>query len=89
MGLGGKVRKLPKGLGCAACQGTGYQGRTGVFEVLEITPELRELILARSGEAALTEAALATGMTTLKLGGVQKVQDGITTIAEVNRVLDF
>jgi len=89
LGLAGKVRKLTKGIGCASCHGTGYQGRTGVFEVLEITPEIRDLVLQGASEARLAEAALGTGMTTLKQGGVQKVLDGVTTIAEVNRVLDF
>lgn len=89
LGLAGKVRKLTKGLGCAACHGTGYQGRTGVFELLEITPDIRQQILDGASEAELTETAIGKGMTTLKQGGVQKVLDGITTIAEVNRVLDF
>ena len=89
LGLAGKVRKLTKGLGCAECHGTGYQGRTGVFEVLDIAPDIRELILEGASEVQLAEAAVANGMTTLKQGGVQKVLDGITTIAEVNRVLDF
>ena len=74
-----------KGRGCDKCNGTGYKGRTGLYEVMEITDELRELILI--GESALTlrKRAIETGMITLRGSGLQKIRDGVTTIEEVVR----
>jgi len=83
------TKTLVRGTGCPACQGTGYQGRTGIFEVLETNPDIRNLILERAPERKIQKAAVAQGMSLLHQGGRQKVLEGITTTAEMNRVLDL
>jgi len=87
--LPGDVTALRSGRGCTACQGTGYQGRTGVFELLHTNPEIRDLILERAPESRIEEAAVSNGMTLLHEGGRQKVLEGTTTPQELNRVLDL
>jgi general secretion pathway protein E len=72
--------------GCEHCGGTGYRGRQGVFEVLEITGKLRELISARADAVALDEAARRDGMTTMIDDAVAKCRAGLTSAAEVLRV---
>ncbi len=75
--------KTYKGKGCQTCNGTGSKGRVGLYEVMEMTDELRELILI--GESALTlrKKAIEQGMITLRGSGLQKIREGITTIEEV------
>jgi general secretion pathway protein E len=73
--------------GCDACAGTGYQGRTGLFELLLIGDELRRLILSNVDAASLRAAAIGRGMTTLKEAGARCVAAGRTTIDEVVRVM--
>lgn len=75
-----------EGAGCPECDGTGYRGRVGLYEILEINREIRELINKRVSEEVITEAALKAGMTTLMADGVNKISAGITTIEEVVRV---
>jgi general secretion pathway protein E len=77
---------LRAGRGCDACGGTGYRGRTGIFELLAITDEIRELILARADSGAIRSRAVAGGMTLLREDGWEKVRRGVTTIEEVIRV---
>ena len=72
--------------GCDHCSGTGYRGRTGVFELLEITDQVRGLIGARSDSGTLTQAATAAGMTTMFEHAVAKCRAGVTSAAEVLRV---
>jgi general secretion pathway protein E len=74
--------------GCALCGGTGYRGRVALFEVMPINEELRSLTLGRASSEALHRAALAAGMQSLLQDGLGKVQDGVTTLAEVRRVVD-
>jgi len=81
-----KVKKISYGEGCKNCNHTGYFGRTGVYEVLSINEEIRELILKRSSSAEIKEKAIELGMTTMLEDGIQKVIKGITTIEEVLRV---
>ncbi len=76
---------LLRGRGCASCNQTGYRGRIGLFEVMEITPEIREMILARASVFELRRKALEQGMLTLRRSGLQKVLAGITTLEEVLR----
>jgi type II secretory ATPase GspE/PulE/Tfp pilus assembly ATPase PilB-like protein len=79
---------LARGRGCAACRDTGYRGRTGIFELLVMTDELRQALLKSPNAATLRELALAQGMATLKQDGWRKVQAGITTVEEVLRVAE-
>ena len=78
--------RLYRGLGCKVCGQTGYHGRIGIFEVLEITEDIRHLIIARAASDAIVEAARRQGMTTLLEDGVDKVTRGVTTLSEVIRV---
>lgn len=75
-----------KGMGCRICSQTGYVGRIGIFEVLEMNDEIKTLLLQRASSDAITEAAVKAGMTTLFDDGMKKVFDGITTFEEVIRV---
>jgi general secretion pathway protein E len=72
--------------GCERCSGTGYRGRTGVFEVLEITDEIRELMQSRLDSGAITRAAMGAGMTTMFQDGAAKCLARVTSAAEVFRV---
>ena len=79
-------RVVPKkGTGCERCNGTGYKGRVGLYEVMEITEELRELILVGASGLELKRKAVEDGMVTLRRSGLRKVMDGVTTIEEVVR----
>jgi len=77
---------LREGRGCEACGGTGYRGRTGIFELLRITDGIREKILARADTGSIRERAVAEGMSLLREDGWRKVRAGVTTIEEVIRV---
>ncbi len=74
-----------KGKGCEHCNHTGYKGRVGLYEVMEITEELRELILVGASALELRRKAMDDGMITLRRSGLLKVMEGITTIEEVAR----
>jgi type II secretory ATPase GspE/PulE/Tfp pilus assembly ATPase PilB-like protein len=76
-----------EGMGCAYCNRTGYLGRTGVFEIFDITQKAKEMIGKRESLAAIRKSALAAGMTTLTDAGTDKVRAGITTYTEVMRIL--
>ncbi len=80
-----KKRPIYKGAGCSACQNTGYRGRLGVFEMIEMNNELRELSFKRAPTSALRKAAKASGMRTLAEDGILKIFKGITTPEEVSR----
>src|SRR3990170_2333453 len=74
-----------KGKGCDRCNNSGYKGRVGLYEVMEITDELRELILVGASALELRKKAIDEGMITLRRSGLQKVMEGVTTIEEVAR----
>ena len=74
-----------KGNGCERCNDTGYKGRVGLYEVMEITEELRELILVGASALELRRKAVDEGMITLRRSGLRKVMEGVTTIEEVAR----
>jgi len=74
-----------KGSGCDHCNGTGYKGRMGLFEVMEISEELRELILVGASGLELRRKAIDEGMITLRQSGLRKVKEGVTSIEEVVR----
>ncbi len=77
--------KPKKGTGCEKCNKTGYKGRVGLYEVMEITDELRELILVGASALELRRKAIEEGMITLRGSGLRKIKDGVTTIEEVLR----
>jgi type IV pilus assembly protein PilB len=74
-----------KGKGCEKCNHTGYKGRVGLYEVMEVTEELRELILVGASALELRRKAVDEGMITLRGSGLRKVKEGVTTIDEVVR----
>jgi type IV pilus assembly protein PilB len=74
-----------KGSGCDRCNRTGYKGRVGLYEVMEISEELRELILVGASGPELRRKAVDEGMITLRQSGLRKVKLGVTTIEEVVR----
>jgi type IV pilus assembly protein PilB len=74
-----------KGRGCDRCNQTGYKGRVGLYEVMEIAEELRELILVGASGLELRRKAIDEGMITLRQSGLRKVKEGVTTIEEVVR----
>ncbi len=77
--------QLVRGRGCSSCRRSGYRGRTGLFEVMEITSELREMILVGASALELKRKALESGMATLRQSGLRKVAAGVTTLEEVLR----
>jgi type II secretory ATPase GspE/PulE/Tfp pilus assembly ATPase PilB-like protein len=78
--------KLYRGQGCDQCNGTGYKGRIGIFEILPVTPAIEGLLLKRVPASEIKNAAIKEGMLTMKQDGILKVLDGITTLEEVWRV---
>jgi type IV pilus assembly protein PilB len=74
------------GKGCATCNGSGYKGRTALYEVMRFTDDLRELVLQGASSAELKVAAIKGGMSSLRMEGISKVLKGVTTIEEIMRV---
>lgn len=77
---------LWRGAGCAQCLGTGYLGRTGIYELLMVTEKIKATVLRNPDSGSITKAALSEGMRTLRQDGARKVKAGKTTIEEVLRV---
>ncbi|HUS57434.1 MAG TPA: type II secretion system ATPase GspE [Planctomycetota bacterium] len=75
-----------EGAGCRECSGTGYKGRLGIFEMLEMTSEMRELAFRKASTNKLRDEAIVSGMRTLRDDGVRKVISGLTTIEELLRI---
>ena len=75
-----------KGAGCRTCNGTGYKGRVALYEVMRFTDGLKEMVLQGSSTAELKAAAIKQGMITLRMAGIGKVLDGVTTTEEILRV---
>jgi type IV pilus assembly protein PilB len=80
-----KTVKIYKGKGCSKCTNTGYKGRVGLYEVMEITDDIRELILIGASALELRKRAIEQGMFTLRQSGLIKIKNGVTTIEEVVR----
>ena len=80
-----KKLKTYKGKGCSTCNNTGYKGRIGLYEVLEVTDEIRELILIGASALELRKKAIDDGMVSLRESGLHKIRNGVTTIEEVVR----
>src|SRR5450755_2205571 len=80
-----KTVQVMKGKGCATCNKTGYKGRTGLYEVMEVDDEIRELVLVGASAVELKKKAIERGMITLRRSGLMKVAQGWTTLEEVAR----
>ena len=80
-----KTLKTYKGKGCSTCNNTGYKGRIGLYEVMEINDEIRELILIGASSLELRKKAIEDGMITLRESGLHKIRGGLTTLEEVVR----
>jgi type IV pilus assembly protein PilB len=80
-----KSLKTYKGSGCKTCNNTGYKGRIGLYEVMEVTDEIRELILIGASALELRKRAIEDGMITLRESGLAKIRNGVTTLEEVVR----
>ncbi len=74
-----------KGKGCDKCNNTGYKGRVGLYEVMEVTDDVRELVLIGASALELRRKAVEDGMITLRRSGLRKVMEGVTTVEEVAR----
>lgn len=84
-----KDLKFYQGKGCEACQGLGYKGQVGIFEILSVIPEIEELILTgQASEYSVRKAALKAGMITMAQDGILKGLAGITSVEEVFRVIE-
>ena len=78
-----KGKKFHYGRGCSKCNGTGYRGRTGVFEIMVFNDEIRDLVMNQASTAVLRSAGQKAGMRLLRDNGLEAIYDGITTIDEV------
>jgi type IV pilus assembly protein PilB len=77
--------KAYKPAGCNVCHNTGYKGRIGLYEVMEVTDEIKNLILAKAQSKEIKKKAIEQGMITLRRSGLLKIKEGITSIEEVLR----
>ena len=84
----GKRLKIKRGKGCVKCRNTGYLGRTGLFEVLQVTPRIQRLINERASTQEIKREALNDGMLTLREYGIKKIAEGLTTPEEVLALTD-
>jgi type IV pilus assembly protein PilB len=78
--------QLLKGAGCKTCNGSGYKGRVALYEVMKFTETLKEMVLQGASTAELKTAAIKNGTKTLRMSGIEKILQGITTVEEVGRV---
>lgn len=84
---GSPAKMLYSGEGCDSCSGTGYQDRVGVFELLEVTDELKQLIVRHASIEKLTSQAVKQGMRPMRTEAIRLVDEGITTVAELLRTI--
>ncbi len=84
--LGGVGSEWREAVGCSHCFGHGYSGRTGIHEVVEVTPALQEMILQGASQQAMLKQALSQGTRTLRMDGLLKASQGLTSADEVLRV---
>jgi type II secretory ATPase GspE/PulE/Tfp pilus assembly ATPase PilB-like protein len=82
-----KVTIFYRAAGCPACAGTGFYGRTGIFELLVLNDEVRELIRQHPSVTMLRDAATKAGMVSLYEAGLQKVLAGVTSVKEMLRII--
>ena len=77
--------RIYEGRGCVVCRNTGFKGRVGLYEVMEVTDAIRDLVVVGATSVEIQRRALEEGMLTLRMSGLQKIRDGVTTIDEVRR----
>ncbi len=77
--------KIYKGKGCPKCNNTGYKGRIALYEVMQVSPTIRDMILSGASVADIRKQAIDEGMLTLRQSGLTKIHNGVTTIEEVIR----
>ena len=80
-----KSFQVYKGKGCSLCNNTGYKGRVGLYEVMPMKEEVKELVLSRASTSEIKKEAIRLGMKTLRQSGIAKIKEGVTTIEEVLR----
>jgi type IV pilus assembly protein PilB len=80
-----KGMKIYQGTGCPKCNDSGYKGRIGLFEVMEMSPAVQNLVLTGGRGAVIRDKAREEGMITLRESGLEKIRTGTTTIEEVLR----
>ncbi len=80
-----KSLKIKRGRGCEKCHNGGYKGRCGLYEVLQFSDEIRDMILSGASSIELKRKAIEEGMVSLRMAGLQKIRDGMTTLEEVLR----
>ncbi|MBI2922726.1 MAG: type II/IV secretion system protein [Planctomycetes bacterium] len=73
--------------GCERCEGTGYRGRTGVFEIVRVTEKMRDMIVEKASEDVMRKVAREEGMQPIHIAAMEKVNDGLTSLDELERVL--
>ena len=78
--------QLWRGKGCDECRGTGYRGRSGIYELFPITEDARSLILKRASGRDIRRYAIEAGMATLRMDGWARAREGLTTVEEILRV---
>ncbi|MCG8436221.1 MAG: GspE/PulE family protein [Gammaproteobacteria bacterium] len=81
-----KPKSIYKPVGCLECRNTGYMGRSGIYEIMKLSPEIKEQITQQTDVAKLRELAMKHGLRPLRLRGAQRVMEGLTTLEEVMRV---
>ncbi len=87
-GFSGRIElEAYEAVGCSRCGGTGYKGRIAVYEVMRMSPELQTLALERRTAESFREVAVREGMTRLRDDGLDKVRQGLTSIAEITRII--
>ena len=84
----GRKLKVKRGVGCSKCRHTGYLGRTGLFEVMQVTPRIQRLINEKASTQEIKREALNDGMLTLREYGIKKIAEGLTTVEEVLSLTD-
>ena len=82
------INPIYEAVGCDECRGTGYKGRSAIFEIMPITDEVRPLVVANATASSIKQAALNAGMKTLRQDGWDKVLQGVTTVDEIIRVTE-
>ncbi|HTO87493.1 MAG TPA: type IV-A pilus assembly ATPase PilB [Thermoanaerobaculia bacterium] len=80
-----KVLKIKRGRGCERCNNGGYKGRIGLYEALQFSDEIRDMILSGASSIELKRKAIEEGMVSLRMAGLQKIREGVTTLEEVLR----
>jgi len=82
----GTGMKLARGRGCKVCSQSGYKGRTGIYELLKVTPAIQEAVLKKVSADEIRAVAVKEGLVTLRSAALEKLEKGITTPEEVVRV---